>query len=164
MIQVGLAVVDLRQGSAETATALLRDFAADAASSSKDASAYARSILDDRMQTEAFDRINDLWQKQDFAGVVTYADEMLKSQLSPANRQSLLTTRSRAEVAAQVLKAIDLARSGVCPRPRGSSWMPADKASDPRMKEQIQGLLDKIANAGFRKVEPALGHRGIKAS
>lgn len=154
LIKVGLAVVDLRQERADAATAALRRIAADTSPSSKDACAYARSILDDRTRSEAFERMNDLLQNQDYDGAVASADVLLKSQLSPADRESLRHTRDRAVVAAKVKRAVDLANSGRLTEAKRLLMEAAAEATDPQLGKQIQALLDKIAGAGSGPSNP----------
>jgi tetratricopeptide (TPR) repeat protein len=147
MIQVGLAVVDLRQGDAVKAVSALGSMAADRSPSNKDASAYAHSILDSRMQSEAFDRINDLWKKQDFDAVIVCVDELLKSQMPADYRDNLNNTRARAVVAAKIKHAMDFASSGELQEAK-SLLLDADaSATDRQMKAQIQALLDRIEKA-----------------
>jgi tetratricopeptide (TPR) repeat protein len=148
MIQVGLAVVDLRRDRVEAGAAALRRISADPSPSGKDAGAYARSILEDRARSEAADRINDRWQNQDFAGVVALADEMLRTEHNPGNRESLQRTRDRALTAMDIMKAVGLAGSGRLAEAKRLLLEADAKATDPQMKAQIQTLLERIANAG----------------
>ncbi len=149
MIRVGVAVVGLKRGDATVAASTLESLANDRSPSNKDASAYARTILESRMQSEAFDRINDLWQKQDFTGVIASVDELLRSQstLAPENRENLLNTRARAAIADKIRRAVDLASSGNLPEAKALLLEADANATDRQMKTQIQLLLDRIASA-----------------
>jgi len=148
MIRVGLAVVGLRQDRTDAATASLRRIAADPSPVNRDARTYAQFIIDERARAESVDRMNDLWQNQDFDGVIALANELLRSQQSPANRESLERTRDRAEAALDIKKAVGLAGSGRLSEARRLLLEADAKATDPQMKAQIQALLDRIANAG----------------
>jgi len=147
MIRLGLAVVDLRQGRVDAATEALKRIASDPAPPDKDACAYAKQILDDRLRSEAFDRMNRLGESQDFEGVVASADELLKGPLNPTDRQNLVRTRDRAAVAAKVKRAVDLANSGRLLDARHLLEEASASATDPQMASQIQALLDRMTRA-----------------
>jgi tetratricopeptide (TPR) repeat protein len=148
MIQVGLAVTDLKQGRVEEAKAVLQRIAEDPSPPEKNARDYAQFILDDRVRFETVDRLRDLWDSQDFDGVVTLVDQALKTKLIPVDRENMRRLRDRAEVASDIGRARQLLASGQASQAR-SLLLEADaKAADPQMKAQIHSLLDRIANPG----------------
>jgi tetratricopeptide (TPR) repeat protein len=152
-IKVGIAIVDLKQGRAATAIPALQRISADTSPANRDISAYAQTILDNRMQTEAFSQIEDLWQRRDYDKVIALAGELLKTNLSAANRESLTLTRVRAKVASKVQQAVDLANSGELPGAKQLLLEACAESPDDQMKRQIQSLLDRISEATSGRVK-----------
>ncbi len=153
MIRVGMAVAGLRQGHRDAATGVLQGIAADPAPSSRDASGLARFILGDRARIESFERMNDLWQRQDFDGVISLAGEMLKTPLSGADRESVVRSLDRARVASKVDRAVHLCNSGRLAEAKALLLEADAAATDAQMKAQIGVLLERIATARPRPRE-----------
>jgi tetratricopeptide (TPR) repeat protein len=144
-IKVGMAVVDLKQGHADTAIPALRRISADMSPANREVSAYAQTILDDRMRIDAFNQIQDLWQRREYDKVVAFADGLLKTNLSAPNRESVTLTRVRAKVASKIQQAVDLANSGQLPEAKRLLLEAVAESPDEQMKRQIQSLLDRIS-------------------
>jgi tetratricopeptide (TPR) repeat protein len=144
LIRLGTTVVDLRQGDAAAAMAALQAAAADTRPGYRDAAVCARAIVDYQMRLAAADRLAAQWQNNDFTGVIATIDTLLKTAESPADRDNLLNSRVRAEVAIMVAQAIELAQSGHLAQARPILIEASQKATDLQMQKQIQGLLDKV--------------------
>jgi hypothetical protein len=140
-----MAVVDLKQGHADTAIPALRRISADMSPANREVSAYAQTILDDRMRIDAFNQIQDLWQRREYDKVVAFADGLLKTNLSAVNRESVTLTRVRAKVASKIQQAVDLANSGQLPEAKQLLLEAVAESPDDQMKRQIQSLLDRIS-------------------
>jgi tetratricopeptide (TPR) repeat protein len=149
MIRFGLAVIDLKQGRTEPATAALRKIAADPLPGNQDAAASAQFVLAEHQRITAFEHLTDLWQKQDYAGVIAQADAMLASPLTEFDRQNVSATRERAAVALKVQHAVELANAGELPEAKRLLGEAKAQSNDEQMMAQIEGLIERMnSNSG----------------
>lgn len=143
-IWVGLACVYLKKGKTELALATLRTIAEDHVPADADAAACAKLILESRQDGQVADRMNALVQAEDFDGGVAYADEVLKTPISPGLRDQIARQRQWAEVAAKVHKAVQLLNDGSVDEGRKLLLEADAENTDPGMRQSIQGILAKI--------------------
>jgi tetratricopeptide (TPR) repeat protein len=150
-IKLGIAVVDLKRGRAEAGQTELEATAADMSPANKDVSKYARTILYNRSLIEGFNKLQDLWQAHEYEKAIALANELLKQDQTPANRDSLMRTRDNAKVAMKVQQGVDLANSGEMPEAKKVLAEALSEAGDQQMRDQIQGLIDRMASASERR-------------
>src|ERR1700722_4193328 len=82
---------------------------------------------------------------QNFPTAFASADEKLKAGLEPAERANFVHARNRAQVAAEVPWAIDLANPWNVPGAREMQQYALCRGEDSRMRAQIQAVLDQLA-------------------
>lgn len=147
LVRVALDVVDLKQGRVSDAVDSLRRIAADPAPGNREAAAVALFILDDRKRLAAFDRLNGLWKRQDYPGVIALAEKMLGAPLSTADRQSVTSIRDQARVVMKANQGIALANAGNLPEAIRLLAEAKAESTDEQMRAQLAALIVKL-NAG----------------
>ncbi|HEY5078679.1 MAG TPA: hypothetical protein VII43_02485 [Opitutaceae bacterium] len=143
-IWVGIASVYLKNGKTELGLTTLRAIAENHVPEDADAAACAKLILDNRLNGQVSDRMNALVQTQDFDGVVAYADETLKTPISPGLRDQVVRQRAWAAVAGKVHKAVQLLNDGSVEEGRRLLLEADAENTDPQMRQSIQDILSKI--------------------
>jgi tetratricopeptide (TPR) repeat protein len=144
-LRVGLAVVVLKQGHVEPALAVLRQIAADARPSDRDAAVFAQNILYDQRRMEVFNHLVDLQQRQDFHGIIAYIDAQSKADFNPADWTYVEKTRTWAEVVLKIQDAVALANDGSVPEAIALLKEADASATDAQTKVRIQELLSKLS-------------------
>jgi tetratricopeptide (TPR) repeat protein len=144
-IKVGLAAAALKKGLTAIALTALHAIAEDRSPDHALAASCAQGILENRQGKEIADRMNALIQKEDYDGIESYADELLKSPLNPEFQEQVIRQRDWARVAAKVRRATELVNKGQVDEGRKLLEEADAENKEPRTHQQIQDILEEIA-------------------
>jgi tetratricopeptide (TPR) repeat protein len=150
-IKLGLAVVELKQGSRAKGLALLQALAERTGPGTAAMAQTARNLFNQEQQRELMDRANRFAAERKFPETLATIDQLWKV-LDPVNRPSWQEFRDRVEIAAEIQQAADLANSGELDKAAAvvDAAVASGKAKGPAQRQLLQ-MRERLAVAQARR-------------